>query len=380
MIVKDEEDRLDKCLTSVETFVDEIIIVDTGSLDKTKQTALNHKARVFDYNARTHPDSFILDKEIEGVPGDYTHTLFLADFAGARQYAFNQAKSDYIMWLDGDDWVENAENLKDLTLKMWCDNTALTFLPYDWALNKDGTTLATMDRERICKAKLAAWSGRIHECLMSQGSQLHSTVARIKQDRGNKVYAVKYRNYKVLLEQLRRERIEGKPGSRTLFYLGQEARGFNSDQMVKWLDEYCTIARWRHEKAIAHGYLGEYYEGRKEYGMAYLEYAAASVEDPNVYEGWFGLARTCYHLGRWGECAEFTERGFKVDRSKRLLTDNAHERECKPHYYYNVALSNLGRTKEALDSCLAGMVMDPKNVWLVTNKKTFEEILNGKNS
>lgn len=45
MIVKDEEKTLARCLNSVKSFIDEIIIVDTGSKDKTKklQKVLIHK-------------------------------------------------------------------------------------------------------------------------------------------------------------------------------------------------------------------------------------------------------------------------------------------------------------------------------------------------
>ena len=42
MIVKNEELFLDKCLSSVKDFIDEIIIVDTGSTDSTKDIALKY--------------------------------------------------------------------------------------------------------------------------------------------------------------------------------------------------------------------------------------------------------------------------------------------------------------------------------------------------
>lgn len=45
MILKDEEDVLDRCLSSVKGLVDEIIIVDTGSTDATKQIALHIQTR-----------------------------------------------------------------------------------------------------------------------------------------------------------------------------------------------------------------------------------------------------------------------------------------------------------------------------------------------
>lgn len=49
MITKNEELKLRRCLDSVKDIVDEIIIVDTGSTDKTKDIALEFDANVYDY-------------------------------------------------------------------------------------------------------------------------------------------------------------------------------------------------------------------------------------------------------------------------------------------------------------------------------------------
>lgn len=381
MIVKDESDRLKKCLSSVKHFVNEIIIVDTGSLDDSKAVAKAYGAKVFDFTAKTHPKSFLLDKEIDGVPGPYTHTLFLADFAGARNYAYEQATNDYLMWLDGDDWVEHPENIPKVLEQMEKNNIGVMFFPYDWALDKAGNTIASMKRDRICHRKTQPkWHGIIHECLIGTvaAKQENSDLIRIKQDRGSKNYLIKYRNYKVLLEQYRQEKEAGKVGSRTLYYLGQEARGFNQDKMVEWLTEYMGVAKWRHEKAIAHGYLGQYWERKKDYVRALTEHAAAAIEDPDVFEGWYGLGRMAYYMERWEESIEFFEKGFGVDRSKRKLTDNLMDRDCSPHYYYNIALSKVGRVQDALKSVQAGLVLDPTNTWLVTNQRVYSEYLEKK--
>ena len=52
LIVKDEEGNLKKCLASFRPVCDEIIVVDTGSKDTTKQIAKRCGARVFDYKWR----------------------------------------------------------------------------------------------------------------------------------------------------------------------------------------------------------------------------------------------------------------------------------------------------------------------------------------
>jgi glycosyltransferase involved in cell wall biosynthesis len=78
MIVKNEEKSLERCLRSVEGIPDEIIIIDTGSEDNTKAIARNFTSQVFDFE-------------------------WVDDFSAARNYSFERAAMDYILWLDADD-------------------------------------------------------------------------------------------------------------------------------------------------------------------------------------------------------------------------------------------------------------------------------------
>ncbi len=78
MIVRDEEAVLGWCLESVAPAVDEIIVVDTGSIDGTKAVAAAYTDRIFDF-------------------------AWVDDFAAARNASFAKATGDYILWLDADD-------------------------------------------------------------------------------------------------------------------------------------------------------------------------------------------------------------------------------------------------------------------------------------
>ena len=91
MIVKNEEENLPNCLASVEGIFDEIVIVDTGSTDRTKEIACEFGARVFDFP-------------------------WIDDFAAARNAVLAHATGDYVFWLDADDVVEPPERAKLLAL------------------------------------------------------------------------------------------------------------------------------------------------------------------------------------------------------------------------------------------------------------------------
>ena len=88
MIVKDEEEHLAGCLESVGDFPDEIIVVDTGSTDRTVEIARSFGARV-------------------------EHFPWIDDFAAARNESIKYATKDWIFWMDADDRV-SPENLKRL--------------------------------------------------------------------------------------------------------------------------------------------------------------------------------------------------------------------------------------------------------------------------
>ncbi len=87
MIVRDEERNLPHCLESVRGVFDEIVVLDTGSKDRTIEIARSFGARVFDF-------------------------VWVDDFAAARNSALARATGDYAFWLDADDLIEPPEREK----------------------------------------------------------------------------------------------------------------------------------------------------------------------------------------------------------------------------------------------------------------------------
>lgn len=84
MIVRDEEEHLDRCLRSAAHLVREIIVVDTGSRDASRKIAAGYGAEIIDY------------------PWD-------GDFSRARNAGLRKAKSSWILVLDADEELAEAD-------------------------------------------------------------------------------------------------------------------------------------------------------------------------------------------------------------------------------------------------------------------------------
>lgn len=92
MIVKNEEAVLARCLDSLQGIADEIVIVDTGSTDRTKEIAALYTNRIYDFT-------------------------WVHDFSAARNFAFSKATKEYIYSADADEVLEEKDREKFLNLK-----------------------------------------------------------------------------------------------------------------------------------------------------------------------------------------------------------------------------------------------------------------------
>ena len=93
MIVKNEERVLGDCLASIRPWVDEIIVVDTGSTDRTAEIAVEYGAKVFEFP-------------------------WTESFSEARNQSLKHATGDWILWMDADDTIppECGSRLRDVVL------------------------------------------------------------------------------------------------------------------------------------------------------------------------------------------------------------------------------------------------------------------------
>ncbi len=160
MIVKNEERNIRDCILSVKPAIDEVVVVDTGSTDRTKEIAKGLGARVYDFP-------------------------WCDDFSAARNESIRYATGDYILWLDADDRVEVSELNKIRQLK--------TILPAEknrayYFVIRSETPIEGEHRflqlRLFPRVKGALFEGKIHEQifknLMKRGIELCQTDILVK--------------------------------------------------------------------------------------------------------------------------------------------------------------------------------------------------------
>lgn len=140
MIVKNEEKVLDRCLNCILNIADEIIIVDTGSSDKTKEIAYRYTNCVYDYQWND-------------------------DFAAARNFSFSKATKDYIYVADADEIIDEENQQKFLQLKKSLSNTEVVEIKYANQLQFDCTYNFDVEyRPKLFKRlRNFHWMDPIHE-------------------------------------------------------------------------------------------------------------------------------------------------------------------------------------------------------------------------
>ncbi|OKP90518.1 glycosyl transferase [Paenibacillus helianthi] len=153
MIVRNEENSLPRCLSSVASIVDEIIIVDTGSTDRTQEIAASFGAVIYDFT-------------------------WIEDFSAARNFAFSKATKDYILWLDADDYLKDRDQELFRALKHSLpEHVDSVNMPYNLAFDSAGHVITSLRRNRLVRRSCNfKWIGPVHEYLEVYGPSFSSDV------------------------------------------------------------------------------------------------------------------------------------------------------------------------------------------------------------
>jgi GT2 family glycosyltransferase/tetratricopeptide (TPR) repeat protein len=143
LIVKNEEVNLPDCLASAADLVDEVVVVDTGSTDRTKEVAARFGAKVFDF-------------------------LWCDSFAAARNESLRHATGEWVFWLDADDRLDDDNRARLLALFAGLNGDNVAYSMKCLCLPDPATKAATVvDHVRLFRNRPdVRWQYRVHEQIL----------------------------------------------------------------------------------------------------------------------------------------------------------------------------------------------------------------------
>ncbi len=143
MIVKNEADILARCLDSLSGLYEELIIVDTGSTDATKEIAARYTDQIYDF-------------------------AWCNDFAAARNYAWSKAGMEYIYSADADE-VLDEENYKCFKMLKQVLDPAIEIVQMYYDNQLSNGTVYNFNREYRPKLykrlRQFVWEDAVHEAV-----------------------------------------------------------------------------------------------------------------------------------------------------------------------------------------------------------------------
>jgi glycosyltransferase involved in cell wall biosynthesis len=349
LIVKNEERVLGRCLESIRGAVDEIIVVDTGSDDGTKRIAQTYTDKVFDFAWRQN-------------------------FGAARQFAFDQATSDWVAWIDADDVVLRADRIKPLLASAPPEVCGYSWR-YIYASDPAGNPILEFWRERCVRNDgTFRWVGRVHEVLVPQRPcvdlQNHDVIVEHHPDpeRGNLKQG---RNLKILQDEY--EASGGHLEPRMLFYLGREhADAGNTERAIEVLQQYLPVSEWDDERLIAQIQIARLYRMQHQYELALDADLRALKIHPQWPDAYFGLATTYYFLQDWPKVVHWCDIGRTMKVPQTTLFRNPRDHDFNWIIYYTNALYPVGKLEAALEWTRRALQIHPDDPWHRQNADFFE--------
>ncbi len=321
MITKNEEEFLGKCLESAKEVLDEIIVVDTGSTDKTKEIAKSFGARVYDFEWRD-------------------------DFSLARNESLKYSSGDWILVLDADEELDsvgcktileavNEWNVKgfNVVTKNYSEDSSTQ----GWVPGKPSGWYPSIKVRLFQKGFL--FEGKMHEQVrVNNAKMLPAYVHHYGYLRGNK--EEKLQNY----VKLTRKKIKDNPQDARAYY----ELGIQQKELSKFSEAENSLLL---SLGLKRGYLAQFNLAVVQQKQGKTEEAVGSYEKAitlrnNAADAFFGLGFCYYSLG-------------KMDLAKgAYLNALKHNPRFVDAYINLAALSN---EDEALSYLKKALTLSPRN-------------------
>lgn len=351
MMVKNEMKMLPGALESARDLADEMVIVDTGSKDGTREWIANHPwARAFDFD---------VGPEIQS-------------FSEVRNFAFSKATSKYVIWLDACERLNDAAGLKALVEREKYDCYALPVA--------HGGLRYT--REKIVPRMFAHFVDRVHEFLPCHGLRDGTAppelgITRLTYKKVGRE-SCESRNVRLLKMQLE-EAPRHPRRSRWLFYLGRDlCDAKRYDEAIPCLSERVMLVGFGEERFAAGVLLGRIltYE-KKNYARAARVAENLVALRKDLREGHYLAGEAFYWNRKYADALSHYERCLALPRpaaATMWLWEDVYT--WLPYDRLSRVYEVLSNTQEAIRAAEAELELAPpsESGWIVERIKNLSGV------
>ncbi len=330
LIALNEERSLPRLLASVQGAFDRVVLLDTGSKDRT--------VGVFQEWAHAQPN----------MTFSVRHFTWVHDFAAARRAADELLGDvDWYAWADADDTIEGAEHLRAYARQAPAEVAAFIG-SYDYAHDAHGNVCCVLRRERLVRRGAGHWDGRVHEAQLVTGPQamLDPTLVRWVHHKHIDTRDSNTRNLRILRAWVKDEPLN----PRVLGYLGTEeaARG-QFKRSVGYFRRYLALKTgWDEERAQVHRKLSCCLAAMGRHQDAAETALAAFAVLPDWPDSHLSMAECCYALGEYEKAVKWARDVLRLGMPDSLLILNPLDYSWKPRVVLAAGLGALNRPDEAL--------------------------------
>lgn len=342
MIVKNETQDLDRCLSTIAPYVNGIFITVTGDNKETVKIAEKYGAHVtvkkdFNYVVKKKDVTWLSDFFGWSPAIKQGDELFMFD--QARNHSLSQTPKDYkyVMWLDADDIVNTPEGIDAIIDRMDQAQATAIFMNYLYEVEVDPETGKVKNiiiehlRERIIlNDGRYKWIAPIHETLIAQTGEVRQledkTVSVVHLSTHDKRTDSIHRNIKVLEKSILDT--QGKD-PRPIYYLAKAYYDMHTDEYHRKAEKLIYLylqgdsqSGWAEERAQAWEYLGEIYRERQELNKSIKSGLNALEEYPMFPSTYLSLSLTYLQKGELNKSRFWLDQAAKLPMPQTTLVIN----------------------------------------------------------
>ena len=351
-ICKNEEQFVDRWMDSMGE-ADEIIVLDTGSTDKTVEKLKARGAKVETHIISPWRFDVARNCSLELVPED-VDVCVCTDLDEVFHPGWRQA-------------LESA----------WKPGCSQAVYRYTWSFNPDGSEGVVFWYEKTHARHGYKWTHPVHEVLAWVGEGLPGPKVRVYgMQLDHKPDPTKSRAQYLPLLELSVE--EDPDDDRNMHYLGREYMYKGRwDDCIATLKRHLQLpsAQWKDERAASMRFIAKSYAMKGLRQQARDWYLRAIAEAPHLREPYMDLAMLLYEDGEWDGVLYFTGCALKICERPDTYICEAASWGSLPQDLRSIALYNTGRTEEALTAAKAALALEPTNLRIQGNIEALEKVL-----